>query len=179
MSEPVGTALDPETEAHRLVGQFLQDFALLEQGLDAGIGKLLGLDDGRNDIVCSSIPFAKKLGVFFSAEGLLAAIPDAQRKKRLKETRSKILDLNRERVMFAHNPFSAGKDGIITFRRVVADTKLQVLSVARSPSKVEEFCEEAKQIILQLDDLVRDLKPYVPMLDFSDPRNSGFIAGLL
>jgi hypothetical protein len=176
MSKLTGAAPDPESEAQRLVGQFLQHFALLEQALDAGIGKLLGLEGGKNEIVCSSIPFAKKLGVFFSSEGLLAAIPDAQRKNQLKETRSKIMALNQTRIMFAHNPFSANTDGGVSFRRVVADTKLQVSNVVLSSTDVLRLCEEAKRLVLQLGDLVSEMKPYLPSLDFSDPRNSGYIA---
>lgn len=74
---------------------FLQSFALLEQAIDTGIGKRLGLEGGTNDIVYSRIPFANKLGVFFSAEGLLASIPDKVRKKRIEETRSGIFELNK------------------------------------------------------------------------------------
>lgn len=176
MSEDIDAGLNPEAQAHRLVGQFLQNFALLEQALDTGIGKLLGLDGGKSDIVCSSIPLAKKLGVFFSAEGLLGALPDAQRKRRLKDTRSDILTLNQQRVMFAHNPFSASAGGGISFRRVVADTKLQVSTIILSAEEVERLCNDAKRLVSQLDELVSEMEPYVPSLDFSDPRNSGYLA---
>ena len=56
-----------ENVAQQLVGKFLQNFALMEQALDMGIGKLLGLTGGANDIVCSNISFAKKgEHIFFS-----------------------------------------------------------------------------------------------------------------
>ncbi len=164
-----------ETKAQTLVGKYLQAFASLEQALDAGIGKLLGLEGPKNDIVCSSVPFAKKLGVFFSAEGLLAAKPDRDRKTLLKETRSAILRLNQQRVMFAHNAFITNGDGV-TFRRVVADQKLEVSTVMLSTLQVNELCCEALNLAQQVDRLVTEMEPYVPALDFSDPRNSMYIA---
>jgi hypothetical protein len=169
---------DKETRAHQLVGQFLQNFALMEQALDSGISKLLGLDGGKADIVCSSIPFAKKVGVFFSAEGLLAKMPDGRRKLALKSARSKIMELNNKRLMFAHNPFLAESDGI-SFRRVVADTKLAVSNVILTKHDVSGLCDQAANLVTQLDNLVEEMQPYTPSLDFSDPRNSAYVTLIL
>lgn len=169
-------ALDAETEAQTLVGKFLQNFAQLEQALDQGIAKLLGLQGGAEHIVCSSIPFAKKLGVFFSSEGLLGSLPDAKRKARLSKTRSAILEMNTRRVMFAHSPFSSAGSGRIVFRRVVADQKLSISSVELTAVQIDTFCAQLQGLGVEIESLVVEMKPFAPALDFSDPRNSGLIA---
>ena len=56
MAEPAHPEL--EADAQRLVGKFLQSFALMEQALDAGIGKLLGLEDGKDDVIAHVPVFA-------------------------------------------------------------------------------------------------------------------------
>jgi hypothetical protein len=174
MSDPV---IQPP-DGPRLVGLFLQSFALLEMAIDAGIGKLLNLDSQQNDIVCSSIPFAKKLGVFFTAEGLLSTLPDNIRKSKLKDTRSSIHGLNQKRVMFAHNPFATTSTGV-EFRRVVADTKLDVSMVSLTSSEVHALCRKCITIAGELDTLVATMEPYAPSADFRDPRNSQYLVGLL
>lgn len=176
MSADHPSPVDGESEAHRLVGAFLQSFALVEQALDAGIGKLLSLERGKNAIICSSIPFAKKLGVFFSAEGLLAAIPSKEREKKLRKTRAAIHDLNQKRIMFVHSTFLYHVSGGVSFRRVVADGKLKVDIVNLNKEDIEVLCEEAGRLVSEIDSLVSEMKPYVPSLDFSDPRNSGYLS---
>lgn len=164
-----------ETKAHRFAGKFLQAFALMEQALDNGIRKLLDLNRDQADIVCSSIPFGRKVDAFFSAEGVAASLPDIKRMKHLRKTRGAIFELNTKRVMFAHNPFFSTEKGIV-FRRVVTDTKLQVLTVPLEWEDIEALCSEAYELARRLDELMVTMKPYVPSLDFSDPRNSGYAA---
>ena len=170
------TSTPDEPEAHRLVGKFLQSYAVVEQALDAGIGKLLELEGAKNDIVCSSIPVAKKIGVLFSAEGILSEVPDAERKKRLNKLWSEIEKLNQQRVMFAHNSFSSDGKGGVSFRRVVAKKKLEVSDISLTSAQVDKICTDAKALAIQIEELIRDMKPFKARLDFSDPRNSVFLA---
>lgn len=150
----------------------------MEQSLDRGIGKLLNLKGGVADIICSNIPFAKKQDVFFSAEGLLAAKPDKVRKSELKKLWNSIQYLNEKRVMFAHNPFSASDSGI-AFRKVVAKKELKISVVNLTSDEVFALCDKAHEISEKILALVAEMKPYVPSLDFSDPRNSMYALLLL
>ncbi len=90
MDEPNFFDVDEEAGAQQLVGKFLQSFALMEQSLDLRIAKLLDLEGGKSAIVCSNMAFAKKVDVFFSAEGLLAKRPDENRKTALRNSRSRL-----------------------------------------------------------------------------------------
>ena len=166
---------DQNSNVQRLVGQFLQSFAKLERALNSGIGKILGHDDRRNDIICFNIPFAKKVDVFFSAENYLAAMPDEQRKELLRITRSQIMALNDIRVMFAHNEFFPDDHGNLTFSRVVAKTKLSDSIFRYTNENIDELCENIDDLCQQLGQLVDEMEPYQPSLDSSDPRNSGLM----
>ena len=115
----------------------------------------------------------KKVNIFFSAEGLFEAIPDGKRGKNLKAIRSEIMELNQMRVMFAHNSFQS-HDGGISFRRVVADNKLKVSTEFLTGKQVTEFCDRASNLVVRIDNLVDEMVPYTPSLDFSDARNSGY-----
>jgi hypothetical protein len=167
--------LSPEDEACRLVGSFLQNFALMEHAIDDGIRKLLKLEMGTADIICSIIPFAKKIDVLLSAENLLAELPDNARKTLLRETRSGVMSLNQNRIMYAHNSFSSSSSGGVEFRRVVANGKLSISIITHTLDDVEKLCAETISIRRKIDQIVSTMKPYEPSLDFSDPRNSMYI----
>ena len=163
-----------DAEAQRLVGQFLQNFALLEQALNAGIGKILDLNAAKTEIVCASIPYARKVELFFAAELHSASMPDLDRQKLLKEARGAALDLNKSRVIFAHHAFSSdGKDGVRFVK--VTNAKLEVSNVKLSPKEVEKLCERARETAARINLIAAEMKPYKPSLDFSDPRNSGYL----
>ena len=84
----------PEEEKKALacqqVGEFLYHFSLLEQEMDEGIGKLLGIGAGVIDIVTANMDFSRKMRVLFSAEFAKAKRPDKSRKKLLDDTWSAI-----------------------------------------------------------------------------------------
>ena len=175
-------------EACRLVGRFLMHFAIMEQALDSAIGKLLGLHDPAIDIVSANIQFSKKIDVLFASEKFLAAIPAKERKTFLKDTGSGIMELNNNqsmkkqkpiinRVMAAHCPFEPSADGGVSFRRVVTSSgELDVRDFTYSLQEIERACERAVELAKDLNRVVAEMKPYEPRLDFSDPRNSGYLA---
>ncbi|MEO9297057.1 hypothetical protein [Devosia alba] len=162
-------------KANRLVGRFLQHFALVEEAIDSGLTKLLGLDSGVSDIVAANVPLAKKIDILFSAENLLAEMPDSERGSLLKKTRSQVLSLNNNRIIAAHCRFDAIEEGAIVFRRVVAKGKLKIESVEWDEGDVERFCTDATVAAAAISTIVSELIPYQPRLDFSDPRNSMYL----
>ena len=165
-------------EACRLVGRFLRYYAIMEHELDLAMGKLLGLEEGIIDIIGANIPLFKKVDVLFSAEKFLAAVPEQDREKFLKKTKSGISKLNRTRIIFAHCPFDAGANGGVSFRRVTAGGELKVVMPDYSPPQIESECEMALSLAEDLRRVVAEMKPYAPSLDFSDTRNSLYIAFL-
>ena len=179
MSNHVPAVPADDAEAQRLVGSYLQDFAQLEAALDDGIGKLLGFDGSTRDIVCSSLPFAKKVQVFFSAENYLATVPEAERRARLKDASKRTFQLNDKRVIFAHCAFASDAAGAVTFRRVVANGKLSVSNVTITSGEVQSLRLEAQELAVELVALVEEMKPFVPSLDFSDPRNSMYLGAVI
>jgi len=163
--------------AFQQVGEFLYHFSLLEQQIDDGVGKLLGIGTGAVDIVTANMEFARKVSVLRSAENFKAAMPDEARKKTLKDTFGAIMALNDQRKIVAHCSFSPGKEsGTVMFRRAVASKELKVETIEWSNKQFKDSFEEAKRITAGLRQLVDGMKPYEPSLDFSDPRNSGYLA---
>ena len=162
------------TRGFRLVGEFLHWFALLEAELDQGIAKLFGIADGSLDILAANIDFARKVRIVRSAEVFKAEMPGEERKRLLKDTFSSILRLNDKRKVVAHCRFEASLEGVV-FRRVVADSRLQVEDVEWTESAFDQAYEEVRKVTDSLRELVADMVPYQPKLDFSDPRNSGLI----
>ena len=162
--------------AFRQVGKFLYHFSLLEQEIDDGIGKLLGIGAGAVDIVTANMDFSRKVNVLRSAEGFKAAIPDSAREKKLKETFKAILALNDDRKIVAHCSFSYGKEsGAVVFRRAVASKELKVENIEWDDKKFQESFTKADEVRASVHQLIEEMKPYQPSLDFSDPRNSGYL----
>ena len=170
-----GPEKEQEKRAFQLVGQFLHWFALLESELDQGIAKLFGIADGSLDIIASNVDFSRKVKIVRSAEVYKAELPDAERKKLLKDTFGSVLKLNDRRKIVAHCRFEASSGGVV-FRRAVADSRLQVEDVEWNQEEFERLYAETRNSTANLRKLVGDMVPYQPRLDFSDPRNSGYIA---
>lgn len=85
--------------------------------------------------------------------------------------------MNTDRVIVAHCPFEPDQGGGVPFRRVlVTSGKLKINSVIRSAEEIASLCKLAVEIAEALDRVVAEMKPYEPNLDFSDPRNSMYIA---
>jgi hypothetical protein len=163
--------------AFRQVGEFLYHFSLLEQEIDDGIGKLLGIGAGAVDIVTANMDFGRKVNVLRSAEDFKAAMPDTEREKKLKDTFSDIMALNDERKIVAHCSFSYVKQpGTVVFRRAVAAKELRVENIEWDDKKFKESFKKAERVRASVHQLIEEMKPYQPSLDFRDPRNSGYLA---
>jgi hypothetical protein len=160
------------------VGEFLYHFSLLEREMDEGIGKLLGIGEGVIDIVTANMDFSRKMKVLFSAEFAKAKMPHKSRKKLLEDTWSDILALNNDRKIVAHCPFSPGKKSGVVFRTAVAAKKLKVENTEWSDDKFKASYAKADETRARLHELIESMDPY-QRLDFSDPRNSGYIAAIL
>ena len=172
MDEPLRTAFQQ-------VGQFLFHFARLERAVDDGIGKLFGIKPGALDIMASNVDFGRKLNLFFSAENFAAEMPDGARKALLKTTFSGVMAVNDDRKIVAHCDFSAGKDGGLVFRRAVAKQKLKVDDVEWTGTECQQTFEKIDGLTSDIRRIVDEMVPYEPKLDFSDPRNSMYVAALL
>lgn len=160
--------------AFRLVGEYLHWFAILEAELDQGIAKLFEIADGSLDVLTANMDFARKVKVVRSAEVYKAEMPDAERKKLLKDTFSLIMKLNDGRKIVAHCRFEASLEGVV-FRRAVAESRLRVEDVEWTQTTFERSYADIREATDNLRKLVAEMVPYQPKLDFSDPRNSGLI----
>ncbi|MER9851263.1 hypothetical protein NKJ55_28890 [Mesorhizobium sp. M0106] len=160
--------------AFKLVGELLYHFAILEREIDLAMGKLLGIAGGPLDIVASNTDFMRKVKVLWSTEGFLAAQPDIDRKKLLKQTWSSITQLNDDRKMAAHALFERIGDSVV-FRHVATGKGLTVDTVEWSPTDVQAKVQHIQRTIDNLQVILRDMKPYAASMDFSDRRNSGLV----
>lgn len=167
---------DPDADIQRLVGKFLQRFARLERELDKGIGKLLGINDRRIDIVCANLTFAKKIDLLFSAENYVAEIPKPHRSILLKKTRNEILKINDHRVVFAHNEFFKDDHGNLAFSQNLARKELKNSIHRYSDHDISELCEKIENLRKSIIALIENMQPFQPGLDYSDPRNSSLAA---
>jgi hypothetical protein len=163
--------------AFRQVGKLLYHFSLLEQEIDKGIGKLLGIGAGAVDIVTVNIDFVRKVKILRSAEDFNAAIPNTAREKKLTDTYKGILALNEDRKIVAHCTFTFGNEaGTVVFRRAVAEKALKVEPIEWDDKEFQESFTKADKLRASLHQLIEEMTPYVPSLDFSDCRNSGYLA---
>jgi hypothetical protein len=165
--------IDDFGTAFRLVGEFLYHFAQLEREIDLALGLLLRIDLGALEVVASNMDFMRKVTVLWAAEGLLAEEPEPDRKQLLKRTWSSITTLNEDRKMAAHSMFEPDEDGSgVVFRRVVTRQGLAISSVRWTVVDVSEKVRKINQTIQSLREIVHEMRPFEPSLDFSDPRNS-------
>jgi hypothetical protein len=164
---------DPLSTACELVGRFQYHFSRLEASVNQGVAKVLNLDDVARDIVCSNLDFLKKINL------IKAAIREqfVDKGEAAIKALSKVAEINgQNRQTVIHSTFEPlGHDGV-RFRRVL--TKEGELN--REPKDWPNatfigLFKRMEAIAAELDQVVANLKPYQPSLDFSDPRNSGYL----
>lgn len=129
---------------------------------------MLTLNEGAKDIVCANLDFVKKLNIIRSAVDLQFE----DQEKKLAATLNKVLEVNNYRQTVIHSTFEAGPNEGVRFSRVIAKKTLERHSADWDRTEFDQRFKTMIKLEVDLDQLVADLKPYVPKLDFSDPRNS-------
>lgn len=162
--------------AFALVGEFQFHFANMEGALNSCVAKVLGIDGTTAAVVTSTLDFAKKVAL------VLAAI-DANFSKDNLDTAQKLLKRVRgqnepHRQNIIHSRFLASGTSDVTFFRTTARDKLEQKIFTWTPSDFRQHFSRMASLAGELMALEGQLEPYVPSLDFSDPRNSSFVAML-
>ena len=165
-------------EACRLVGRYLHTFAQVETALDDGVARLLGADGRGRVVLVGVLPLAQKMNVLFATEREEASRPDNNRTKLLRETNKLLRQLNDDRILAAHSSFEAIEGGLRFQRLKVSDGKVIRRSVEWTSEFVDDRCLQAQRAIELIKEVVDGFQPFVPSLDFSDPRNSMYLAAL-
>ena len=88
---------------------------------------------------------------------------------------AELMQANGDRVIVAHSPFHPDGDAIV-FERVTARGALKRESLRWSYSMFDAKLEALDALAGRLQAFVASLGKYMPSMNFSDPRNSQFIA---
>jgi hypothetical protein len=166
---------DPLDVACELVGRFQYHFSKIEAAMNLGIAKVLDLNDSAKDIVCANLDFMKKITIIKAAVASQFVDKDG--------SIDTILDRaaginNPDRQTVIHSTFEPQGDGVRFVRITTKGGQLtrQVQDWNRARFANIFGCIEI--LAGELEQVVADLKPYKPSLNFSDPRNSMYIAFL-
>ena len=101
---PNFTSLDHEIRTLALVGQYLQEFAFMENEVDKVMATLMGLNTTQQFILSPNIPFHSKIHILST---LLKAISLPERSKNdYLSIFNKMLGASSWRNNIAHSPFS-------------------------------------------------------------------------
>lgn len=166
--------LNPLDRACLLVGQFFLHFSKIEAELNAGIRKLFELPSDSADIVCANIDFFRKVSIVRSA--LIDQDANGTKNIEIERAFSGIAELNDRRLIAAHCGFDSDLKGGVTFERVTARTGLNRTAITWSSNDCSRLFEKMSSVLSSVRVLVENIAPYKPSLDFSDPRNSGYLA---
>jgi hypothetical protein len=163
----------PLDRARYLAGSFLHLFAQIEEELDIAIGKLFELENDNSIILTSSIDFFKKCNIVKTALNLQ---DDGSQSDIIKTVFSDIARINDQRQVVAHSMFNAHQPDGIAFQRTTAKGALKKEIMAWTENDCAKNFIQMDEIRKQLHFLVQKIAPYKPSLDFSDSRNSMFLA---
>jgi hypothetical protein len=144
----------PLERADLLVGRFFRYFGAIEVELNDAIRKLFELTPANAETVCANIDFFRKLHIVRSA--LTDQDATGEHKEKIKKLFSRIADINNRRLVAAHANFESNDSDGVVFHRVTATTGLQ-----------------RNRLVWTESDCA-----YHASLDFSDPRNSMYLAML-
>jgi hypothetical protein len=165
---------DSLDRADLLVGRFFRLLGAIEMELNDAIRKLFELPPNSAETVCANIDFFKKMNIVRSA--LHDQDVEDKHKDEIKKLFGRIAATNDQRQIAAHSSFDAnGNDGVV-FNRITAKAGLE----RTSPTWTEKYCSEMfaemEELRKELHVVAQTIAPYHPSFDFSDPRNSMYIA---
>jgi hypothetical protein len=162
-----------------LVGRFLYHFSKLEDCINNAIAKLLQLDSNSSEIVTANVEISRRLNIVQTAITSQNARPNEDwLRKEIDETFSTMRRLNDERNVIAHSSFEPHPTDGVQFKRAIAKGELKRADPHWSEEKFESLFSEMERLSNNLGKVLRHIKPYRPSLDFSDPRNSMYAAGI-
>jgi hypothetical protein len=161
---------DPLSIACELVGQFQYHFARIEQALNVGIATLFGLNDIASDIICANLDFMRKVYIVRSQVIMQFKDRDEYMISLLGRI-SRINEPHRQTVI--HSRFEPHEGGV-KFTRLIAKQGLEHSPHIWPKKKFDDLCATMDGLARELEQIVKDLEPYKPSLDFSDPRNSQY-----
>jgi hypothetical protein len=157
--------------ACELVGRFQYHFSHIDQQLDAGIAKVFSLNEGATSVLVANIDFVKKVNIIRSMVALQFNDKDGSLAKLMQD----IAGINEpHRQTIIHSTFEPCGTDSVKFRRFVAKKKLQINEPVWTTEQFNNKFKLMERLATELKQLVNDLKPYKPSLDFSDPRNSQY-----
>jgi hypothetical protein len=142
--------------------------------LNEGIRKLFQLPPTSAETVCANLEFFRKLNIVTSA--LYDQDAGGKHKRKITKFFNRIATMNTNRVIAAHADVELnGNDGVV-FNWIVAKTGLERTSPTWTEKDCSKMFAEMDAIRKDLHILAQTIAPYHPRMDFSDPRNSIYIA---
>jgi len=166
---------DRLSETCELVGRYLYYFSRMELELDRCIMKVFCLKQDAANILTADMPIGAKLDI---VGAMIESQFSGKQRLSLLKILNKIRDVNQEdRVTIAHSTFEAhGKDTVRFHRLTVKQGKRKLKSPAWTTTDFKKKFDKLEEWSSELRQLVNELEPYVPSLDFSDPQNSMYLA---
>lgn len=175
MPTAISSQCDNLRLACELVGRFQYHFSKIEHALDVGIAKFLDLNEGAALIVCANMDTKKKIDTIQS----IVRLQFEDKDKSIEKLLNKIAGINNpDRQTVIHSSFEAnGADGV-KFKRVLARGELDTKPITWTLKDFDVHFSKMEKAASDLEKLVAKITAYVPSLDFSDSRNSGFLGAL-
>jgi hypothetical protein len=141
-------------EAFALVGEFLWEFAMLEDDLNKLLRQMLGLESINGVILINHIDFAKKVNLAICGMQLQLI----QRETTIKEL-NKLYGINDDRKIVAHCLFGPTEQGgAVEFHRTTTNKKLQMDKVVWTKADFEAKFERMTASRHRLEELTTTVK---------------------
>ena len=161
-------------QAFQHIGEFLYHFAKLEVALNGALSKVLELNGLRGNIVCANIDISKKIEI------VQAAVVEQFAKDRftndaIGELKS-VFEFNIDRVLVAHGTFEPIDGGIRMTKYKSTSKGFQYKGADWTFEEFQNRSKKMQQLAISLTAITERLSPFKHSLDFSDARNSGYLA---
>jgi len=167
-------SLDPDTKALVLVGQYLQNWALMESLLNTCIAKVLRLDTLQGLIVCKNVQLRDKIHILKTASAL--EIFNRAELQPFTAALNHIANISSDRNMIAHDMFNAAEDGDGV---VFSVTKAKgTLALVDTRWKVSDFTDRYEDIVRTTSTVMR-LADKIPKPTSRNDRPKGGLSVLV
>jgi hypothetical protein len=146
------------SSAHKLIGEFVTHWNLLEGTLDQAVVTLCKLDPLHGRIITANLHFQTKMRIITTMINLLSVSKSDAWKQAAEETLSTIQKINQEwRTMVVHNMIYPIDMKTVEFMRVSAKKKLHFSDTKRSKEQFRDVHAEIRTAWMGVKKITEDL----------------------
>jgi hypothetical protein len=145
---------------YQLIGEFVFNWNLLEEGLNDAIGKGLQLHGTKRFVATANISFRDKLSMVKTLVELKRGDYGNEWADAASSVLNKIGKLAGHRNLIVHTPFNVAEDGTVQFLKVEAKGRFGLPDIRWTEAMFRQRYREIQKLDMAVEEITQEIGPY-------------------